>query len=85
MSTAKKMKRPLYNGFMENGYNRIARHHNSHNLIGYPIKLRNILTTWIIQFIKTVNAKHCVTALILITLGTIIYYTHYVENSPFVG
>lgn len=33
---------------------------------------------------RNVNAKHCVTALILLTLGTIIYYTHYVETSPLV-
>lgn len=85
MIALKKMKKPLDNGFMENGYTRTAWQYHSHSLIGYPTKIRSLITAWIIQFIKTVNAKRCVTALILITLGTIIYYTHYVENSPFIG
>lgn len=37
------------------------------------------------SMIKKLNVKRCVTALILLTLGTIIYYTHYVENAPFIA
>lgn len=74
------------NGVQENGYARIARQikYQNHS-ISLPAKLKTILKTKIYQTVKAVNAKHCVTALILLTLGTIIYYTHYVENSPFIG
>lgn len=84
MSAAKKMKMQLDNGCTETGYVRIAWHHQQYTL-GYAMKLKNTLKTWSYQIIKNVNAKHCVSALILLTLGTIIYYTHYVDNSPFIG
>lgn len=84
MNAAKKTKMQLDNGSTETGYVRIAWHHQ-HHTIGYAVKLRNVLKTWSFQIIKNVNAKHCVSALILLTLGTIIYYTHYVDNSPFIG
>lgn len=74
----------LDNGNTETGYVRIA-WHQQHHPIGYAMKLKNALKTWSFQIIKNVNAKHCVSALILLTLGTIIYYTHYVDNSPFIG
>lgn len=84
MNASKKTKMQLDNGCSETGYVRIAWHHQQHS-IGHVMKLRNALKTWSFQIIKNVNAKHCVSALILLTLGTIIYYTHYVDNSPFIG
>lgn len=84
MNTAKKIKMQLDNGNTETGYVRIA-WHQQHHTIGYAMKLKNALKSWSFQIIKNVNAKHCVSALILLTLGTIIYYTHYVDNSPFIG
>lgn len=84
MNINKKMKRPPDNGFRENGFAQTIWQHQS-TLIRFPMKISHILKTKTFQIIKTVNAKHCVTALILLTLGTIIYYTHYVETSPFIG
>lgn len=84
MSTAKKMKMQLDNGCSETGSVRITWHHQHHTL-GYAMKLKNALKTRAFLIIKNVNVKHCVSALILLTLGTIIYYTHYVDNSPFIG
>lgn len=85
MNAANKMKTQSDNGCqLETGYERIAWHHQQ-TTIGYAMKLKNALKTWSFQIIKNVNAKHCVSALILLTLGTIIYYTHYVDNSPFIG
>lgn len=83
MSTTKMQ---LNNGTQENGYTRIGRQVKyQHHAASLPAKLKTILRTKTYQIVKTVNAKHCVTALILLTLGTIIYYTHYVENAPFIG
>lgn len=76
----------LDNGYTETSFVRIAWHHQHQQYtIGYAMKLRNTLRAWSYQIIKSINAKHCVSALILLTLGTIIYYTHYVDNSPFTG
>lgn len=83
MTAAKKMKMQLDNGSAETGYVRTW-HHQKYT-IGYIVKLRNALKTSTYQIIKNLNAKHCVSALILLTLGTIVYYTHYVDNSPFIG
>lgn len=84
MNTSKKTKMQLDNACSETGYVRITWHHQ-HHAIGYAVKLKNALKTCSFQIIKNVNAKHCVSALILLTLGTIIYYTHYVDNSSFIG
>lgn len=37
-----------------------------------------------ISFLKNINVKHGVLALFIITLVTIFYYTHYVDNGVFV-
>lgn len=72
----------LKNDYQENGYARISRQaQHQHQAASLKAKLR----TKFYQIVKNVNAKHCVTALILLTLGTIIYYTHYVDNSRFIG
>lgn len=84
MNAANKMKIQSENACPESGFERNAWHHH-HTPIGYAMKMKNALKTWTFQVIKNVNAKHCVSALILLTLGTIIYYTHYVDNSPFIG
>lgn len=65
------------NGCVENGWQRVQRR--------YHEKINNMLRLWIFQAIKHINVKHCVTVLILLTLGTIVYYTHYVERSPLIG
>lgn len=45
----------------------------------------NIITRWCFHLLKCVNVRRCVAALVLLTVVTIVYYTHYVDNSPFVG
>lgn len=85
MIATKPSKKIADNGFCENGYTIWHRTHHHFNLIRYPEKIGTTAKTWIFQTINNINAKHCVTVLILLTLGTIIYYTHYVESSPFVG
>lgn len=64
----------LINEYQEN------RNNNAKRIASLKTKLQ----TKLYQIVRNVNAKHCVTALILLTLGTIIYYTHYVDNSPFI-
>lgn len=38
-----------------------------------------------ISFVKNINVKHGVLALLVLSLVTIFYYTHYVDNGVFVG
>lgn len=72
--------------YENSSFTRTARqNHHQHGVNGISMKLKNIFKIKSCQIIKTVNAKHCVTALILLTLLLIIYYTHYVENSSFIG
>ena len=81
----KKSKNPyLDNGCIENGY---IWHRSPHylNIQTITENVAHTTKTCCLNIVKNLNVKRCVTALILLTLGTIIYYTHYVENSPFVG
>lgn len=45
----------------------------------------NVITRCCFHLLKCVNVRRCVAALVLLTVVTIVYYTHYVDNSPFVG
>lgn len=85
IASTKNVKKSLENGFCENGYSIWHRTHHHMNMIRYSDKISEATKIWCFQIVKNLNAKHCVMALILLTLGTIIYYTHYVESSPFVG
>lgn len=38
-----------------------------------------------VSFFKNINVKHGVLALFVLSLVTIFYYTHYVDNGVFVG
>lgn len=57
--------------------NGIGGHHGSNG--------GNIITRCCFHLLKCVNVRRCVAALVLLTVVTIVYYTHYVDNSPFVG
>lgn len=86
IATTKNVKKSLDNGFCENGYTTIwHRTHHHLNMIRYSDKIGEATKIWCFQIVKNLNVKHYMMALILLTLGTIIYYTHYVESSPFVG
>lgn len=85
ITTTKNVKKSLDNGFCENGHTIWHRTHHHLNMIRYSDKICEATKIWCYQIVKNLNVKHCVMALILLTLGTIIYYTHYVESSPFVG
>lgn len=87
-STTSLLKHPkgyyLDNGSVENGYI----WHRTHNFLLWRqcgSVIGSIAKSMCFNIIKKLNVKRCVTALILLTLGTIIYYTHYVENTPFIG
>ena len=45
----------------------------------------NIVTRCCFHLLKYINVRRCVAALVLLTVVTIVYYTHYVDNSAFVG
>lgn len=79
ISAVKKSKKSFDNVFCDADYSLRL------NPLRYAIKICETSRSRAFRFAKNVNAKHCVTALILLTLGTIIYYTHYVESPPFVG
>lgn len=42
------------------------------------------VTRWWFNFLKSINVKRCVAFLVIITVITILYYTHYVVSAPFV-
>lgn len=45
----------------------------------------NVITKCCFHLLKCVNVRRCVAVLVLLTVVTIVYYTHYVDNSAFVG
>lgn len=44
----------------------------------------NKATRCCLHLLKGVNVRRCVAGLVLITVVTILYYTHYVVSAPFV-
>lgn len=44
----------------------------------------NKATRCCLNLLKGVNVRRCVAGLVLITVVTILYYTHYVVSAPFV-
>lgn len=65
-------------------------HHAPHSLIGSGggghLSFGGTLAArCCFHLLKCVNVRRCVAALVLLTVVTIVYYTHYVDNSPFVG
>lgn len=79
---------------MENGHVRLK--NNSNGSIGnstssYASSINgsgnsgNVITKCCFHLLKCVNVRRCVAVLVLLTVVTIVYYTHYVDNSAFVG
>lgn len=74
----------LDNGSLENGY----KWHRKSNFPNWTYCMTigaSAARPLCLSMLKKLNVKRCVTALILLTLGTIIYYTHYMETAPFIG